>query len=361
MKTQCDCGRAYLDDGRRFVCGDCGTVFNEQKLEPSFAIDQQRDHGPLGEFEPLSQTLDVPASDRMLAHRRKQCERCNKRDRVYCSVLRNRGQAGFIEHPKGLLDARSQCPDTPQRWFPSHLTWFTEDLVIDEPLVPSKPRLVITMAIGDKAQEMLQYTGPQMQSYADRCGADFVAIADDGAPGFPIANKWRLHQLARNYDRVLFVDSDLWIKNDTPNVFDIVPRGKIGIYCEYGGLRDIKNLGWLDAESQQTAMDTGQEFFPTESFNTGFVVFDGGHSDIWEPPWGAIRRRHLAEQTCVEYRIKQHEYSVHRLPILWNTQYWMDGFEEKSKDAHCIHLSTCSHGERIARLQALVFLANTGH
>ncbi len=45
---------------------------------------------------------------------------------------------------------------------------------------PTKSRLLITVATGDSFRELLRYTGPLMEAYAKRIGADFVAISTQG-------------------------------------------------------------------------------------------------------------------------------------------------------------------------------------
>lgn len=44
--------------------------------------------------------------------------------------------------------------------------------------------------------------------------------------------RFQIYNLLDRYDRVCYVDSDIYIKNNSPNIFDVVPEKKLGIYCE---------------------------------------------------------------------------------------------------------------------------------
>ena len=52
-----------------------------------------------------------------------------------------------------------------------------------------------------------------MQRYAHREGADLVVITDDHVAAYPIGNKFAVQHVAASYDRTLFIDVDVWIRD----------------------------------------------------------------------------------------------------------------------------------------------------
>jgi hypothetical protein len=57
--------------------------------------------------------------------------------------------------------------------YASNAIWYPVDEKIQK---PTKPNLVITIAIGDKFQELLSISRPLMEAYAAKCNADFVVL-----------------------------------------------------------------------------------------------------------------------------------------------------------------------------------------
>ncbi|MFM2219914.1 MAG: hypothetical protein RL240_4232 [Planctomycetota bacterium] len=101
---------------------------------------------------------------------------------------------------------------------------------------PTKSRLLITVATGDSFRELLKYTGPLMEAYAHRIGADFVAITKPAQDWWGL-DKFRVHPFAQAYERTLYVDADVFLTEETPDLFAVVPRGTsqcmtIGVSCQ---------------------------------------------------------------------------------------------------------------------------------
>lgn len=218
----------------------------------------------------------------------------------------------------------------------------------EPPLEATKPFAVITIAAGQKALDLLELTGPPMQAYADRCGADFHAIKTNQHPKYPLANKFRLRYLSAEYERVLFVDVDVWIRSSAPDLFQSLLRGLVWAHMDYPHIPDKK---WVKGEAEKTAKEQAIDPIRLKVLNTGVVMFENIHRDIWKPPVLPIKPRHLTEQTWVEYNIARTGYPLGLLDTAFNTQWWMPKFRELEPKAHFIHLASCPHEERIYRLR----------
>ena len=67
---------------------------------------------------------------------------------------------------------------------------------------------------------------------ADRWDCKVVEFTD-----IPVANvfreKFRIHRRLADFDRVLYLDADMMIRDDCPNLFEIVPPNMFGAVCNY--------------------------------------------------------------------------------------------------------------------------------
>ena len=92
---------------------------------------------------------------------------------------------------------------------------------------------VINIAIGEHYQQLSTLTHPTIRRYADRIGADFIAITEQKVSlTTPHWEKFQLLDYLNDYDRILYVDTDVLIRKNCPNIFDAVPETHLGIYNE---------------------------------------------------------------------------------------------------------------------------------
>ena len=97
----------------------------------------------------------------------------------------------------------------------------------------TKDTLVLTISIGDYYNEVAKLTLPSIQAYAKKIGADFLNI-NEFNPHY-ITQKWNkfhIHELLNKYRRIIYLDIDVLIREDTPNLFEIVPENKLGMFNE---------------------------------------------------------------------------------------------------------------------------------
>lgn len=222
----------------------------------------------------------------------------------------------------------------------------------EPPLAATSDLLIITVAAGQKAWDLLELTGPQMKRYAEKCGADFHAITNNLYPEYPLANKFRLKNLVTNYQRVLFLDVDVWVRASAADLFapmwGIPTSGLVMIHEDHPYITDKT---WIESDRDLTARQQQVEPVPMRLLNTGVVLFDGSQSDIWTPPPLPFAIRHIAEQTWVEFNLAKSKYPVALLGTEYNTQWWFPNFTQLEPTAHFVHLADCPHEERIYRFR----------
>lgn len=82
-----------------------------------------------------------------------------------------------------------------------------------------------------------------------------------------------------DYDRVLVVDNDTIVHPNCPNVFDLVPRNKVGV------VYDDVNYDWTIRSTEayyKHVFSNFNTFDPFEYFNSGFLVLSSEHKKIYD-------------------------------------------------------------------------------
>ena len=216
-------------------------------------------------------------------------------------------------------------------------------------LIPKNPKdlLVITVAAGKQYETLLKtYTEPAMKDYAKRIGADFIALTGNTQAWWGM-EKFRVGPLAAKYQRTLFVDSDVLIRKDAPNIFDEVPIGHIAMHDDWNAQgchhwhRKERDLLW---ESQGVP-----PLHPETMRNSGVIVVDQIHTDIWTPPLHPVPENHCDEQFWIERWSRF--YDFYKLPNKWNTQWYYPDFPITRSKAHFLHFACCPNNERIRQLE----------
>jgi hypothetical protein len=221
---------------------------------------------------------------------------------------------------------------------------------IERAFKPNHKNLLITVATG-KSAAVLRVTRPNMEEYARFIGADFIAL-DNRTQTWPLAEKFRLGWYAQRYERVLYVDADVFIRGCAPDIFETVPVGAIAMHNDFQ--EDGPIPAWLKAENESLSKSQGVEI-PPGCWNSGVVVFDGVDSDIWQAPPKPFAVSHCMEQNWVQ-RNAFAKGRVMSLSPVWNWQFWIHPTFENIDEAFFVHVSGM-HGRSEMLLPLLRALA----
>lgn len=158
---------------------------------------------------------------------------------------------------------------------------------------PTHPRALLTAAAGSHGRALYEISGPLLEAYAARIGADLHVL--EGEPGeYPPHVKWGAAAFFPAYERVAFIDADTVLAPDTPDLFQVVPAGHIGILDE----RVRFHSGdWVDRELRDLWESQGWPGTPpAEAWNSGIWVADRAHMGAFGPPARPYPRQWCAEQ-----------------------------------------------------------------
>jgi len=217
---------------------------------------------------------------------------------------------------------------------------------------------VTSFCFGAACRPMRTLTFPRMMEYADRIGADFVGMnAGLGQRylGNAYYEKLRVLDVLENYDRLVYIDGDIIVTPDCPNLLDIVPVDHMGAfiasrYSDYHNQANIevqKTLGEIAWRREQ------RDARIFESFNAGVMVLSKQHlnelknvlpaAEIWCRYEGPFDPRALmTDQPVFNYIVQKFQIPITDLTYRYNHTNARGGSTDRFA-SHIIHYAGTSH------------------
>lgn len=193
-----------------------------------------------------------------------------------------------------------------------------------------KDRVIVTSIIGDKYLEMWKHTGPTIEAYADKVGADIMTLQSNPHHLTPHWVKFALHEITKDmYTRALWLDSDIIVRPDAPDLFEMVPSDKLGVFNE--GKFTPRAVALYEAMHKYGVVLTGWD--RRSYYNTGVMVVSQEQRHLFNDPLNvnAQMTYGFGEQTYVNVRIIQRKTPVFELPYQCNRMSIMDGITGVSR------------------------------
>jgi hypothetical protein len=169
--------------------------------------------------------------------------------------------------------------------------------------IPNKPnrlpragsRAIVTLALGD-SHPLWEVSHPTMRGYADAVGADYMPIIGPALDREALLDT-KIQEIYRqlgNYERVMFIDGDVVVHPNCPDVFDMVPKENVGATDEGHtdlllSSRQMRMKVYLNAckyyGADTSAKNTEElEIDPSYVFfNSGVMVLSHLHRDMFLP------------------------------------------------------------------------------
>lgn len=192
-------------------------------------------------------------------------------------------------------------------------------------------KALVTQAFGDDWKKILDLTRPRMEAYCERHKIDFIALEKPLVEPVQYTKSAIGNIMAtKGYDQVTFVDSDVLITKDCPDIGE-----DAGVFCalDEGAFLDRK----LDMGKLAGAF--GAIIDPRFYVNTGvFVISSKAVGALSMPPLGLLPN-HFAEQTWMNIMVHIWNIPLTELDPVYNC---MTSVEQhfgldRYKDAMCIH------------------------
>lgn len=201
--------------------------------------------------------------------------------------------------------------------------------------------LILTICLGEKYKKISQFTHPTIAAYAKKIGADFKSITEGAASEERWTPEWenvhweklRIENFLNQYKRIIYIDTDIIIRDDCENLFDIVPESDLGAFDEMP----------FTQGRQQSLIEVCKEYgvilpgWDGRYWNTGVMVVPRQWKFIFKQPNKKISS--FGEQGYLNMRIHQelakhgNELRVFNLPYRYNRMTCMDQFTGEERHA----------------------------
>lgn len=178
---------------------------------------------------------------------------------------------------------------------------------------------VMTIAIGDNYHKISQISKPLFEQYAKKINADFIFI------NFPKVSltsphweKFQIFDLLNVYDRIIYLDSDILIREDCPNLFDIVPENQLGMFNE-SPFTANRELSMIEVCKQynETLSKWDRKYY-----NTGVMVVSRRHKYLFKKPEQECFN--FYEQSYLNLVIAKENNKVREFPLMFDIPHYFN-------------------------------------
>jgi len=198
--------------------------------------------------------------------------------------------------------------------------------------------LVCTICHGEAYLKVAEVTHPRMKAYAERIGADFKNMVINPLCDLPdgFCPPWMklpgIHKNLGLYKRIIFLDTDVLLRDDMPNLFEVVPEDKFGAFFE-GQVTD--RLMSIDKAMGDYSI-TSPLMYDGQYFNSCVFVCSRRHRDLFIIPDELVNN--FYEQGLPNARLFASGDPVEMLSYKFNRMTLVDGLVgEDRQGSYVVH------------------------
>lgn len=194
-------------------------------------------------------------------------------------------------------------------------------------------KALVTVAIGEEYQKIARLTHPLMRAYAARIGAEFIVLRQSCSSG-PTAHfeKYQLFQYLELFHRILYIDSDIVINPQCPDLFEIVPEQSLGVFLEEDQTEPTRRV--LQTQATCGLLPAWGGVF----FNSGVMVLSSQHRVIFDPGLEQHSIGREYEQAQLNWNAQRAGVSIVNIGKSYNHIVWeLDATRYESNMIHYVH------------------------
>lgn len=209
--------------------------------------------------------------------------------------------------------------------------------------IPRRHRLIISVN-APSHYEVADVTRRGKAEYARRCDADYIEILDDAHPEWGMANKWRIQRYAEGYYQTVYLDGDVIVKPDAPNLFEAGPPYTIMFRDELEVIKQ-NNSGDYIKRFREWARIFGTRM-PDFCPNAGVMVLPNTLINLYRPPNGDVKNDWCLDQYFLACLL-QRERALDKITFLGEEYHHMfiqQNFWGDLPDRKIIHLNGSQNG-----------------
>ena len=228
---------------------------------------------------------------------------------------------------------------------------------------------ICVIPANDSAMELLDVTRDSIKNYASKCGADYIELSGNQNPDWPMANKYRLYKVTKAYKKTLYLDCDIVVKENAPNIFQLTPDNKISAYDEFEIFETKEDTQWiLDQQEailnklcsdkvKQRHLDNGK-FITRSMINGGVLVIPNELAEYYKQPDIPYPNFWCFDQHLLTLELP--EDKLYSLSHEFNCEYVQDetNFISRSYDSYFIHINSIKGEPRRRKLLLSNFVSS---
>ena len=214
---------------------------------------------------------------------------------------------------------------------------YSKGIIIEEPKKKvEEKRAIVTVVIGEEAVRQNRVAVKTLVDYGKKVNAEVILITKELIEDVPPhLQKFQIKDILDNFDRVLYVDADILIHPDCPDLFEMVPADCVGAVpdCHNGKWGNINRFKEILAVQDKL----GNANWRTGYFNSGVIVLSKQHKDLFSNP--ELREKfnsQFNDQTLINYNLFKNEYNFHPLETRFNGME-INGFSSRVENGNKIN------------------------
>lgn len=168
---------------------------------------------------------------------------------------------------------------------------------------------------------------------------------------YPMFDKFRIGQFFDHYERIVFIDADIVIRDTAPNLLEVVPEDHVGLHDDLP--KNSGGYSWYFTEVEHVQRWQKMKLKPVPyCLNTGLVVASRQHRGIFDPATEPFQAIHCFEQHLINCRITAADIPVHLFDSDLHWQWWFDKRFKAYPKAKFVHFAGLQdHGQRLRLME----------
>lgn len=192
-----------------------------------------------------------------------------------------------------------------------------------------------------EAMDQLDVTRNNILQYAKKCNADYIELTGDKAPEWPMSNKYRLKRVIEKYEHTLYLDCDVVVKKDCPNIYEELASDKVCFVNEWNIIKSSYDLLFKGLKEERSK---ALEEYPHLAKNNrevqpngGVMLFPKNLADRYSQPPLPYPKRWCFDQDYLLLNLEDDEFEI--IDWKYNLEFIDADFWNKIDDAYFVHLN----------------------
>ena len=181
--------------------------------------------------------------------------------------------------------------------------------------------LIIVFSQNDQVFEL---TEPSIRKYAEKINCDFKKIESNNE-----WDKFKVKTYFETYQRILLLNENIIIRQDCPDLFEIVPKTHVGLFEESRYAFRISNM-----KNIFDNFDYDIEKWDGKYYNSGVILFSRSHTEFFK----TSNSQSVDFESFLNFIISKNKIKVHDITYKFNRTHYIDKFIGMTRlDSYVIH------------------------